>query len=685
MNHLKSLSFKIIAAIFMLVAVAFVADTFLTQSISNKVHERTIALTGDMRAIVEAKDNEINSLLTGLLASKEQAQSLDHSVTASKLTAESQRTESYLEGTRHGISLSVASLISAAMMSGDAVAALEQIDVLLENDQIAAINLWRADGELAFRDNKTIEAVNTFVDAEVFEPREAEPTVTLAKDRKAVLTQAIKQNSNHLSLDASLKDDDDKTIPVTYSYFILKNSEDCQSCHDPKEEVRGVVEVAVPSAELIALREKSQAMIAELDEQREAETAALVKANKTEADKVADQTARYSAELDSANTELMTTREEATLMSMAAKLIFFVLTMTLLVVTLGRLLTAPLQRLTSAMLRLSENDLTVETTDGDREDEIGAMSRAVSIFKDNALERQKLEQESRNHMLEQQKRQELIETLLNDFRARIQASLETVSTRAESMQNSATSLNNLSTSTSQQARSADEASSNSADNVQHMAAASTQLTSSIAEIGEQVIRTNDLVTAASNEAHETDVKVASLAEAAEKIGEVVSLIRDISEQTNLLALNATIEAARAGEAGRGFAVVAAEVKDLAAQTGKATEDIASRIQSIQGSTTSSVEAIRSIATKMTEISEYTTAISAAVQEQNASTNEISANIQQAADGTKEVVSNISGVAASTEKTRSAANEVESASQTVANVALEMRDVIDEFLDRVAAA
>nr|WP_319486148.1 HAMP domain-containing methyl-accepting chemotaxis protein [uncultured Cohaesibacter sp.] len=684
-NHLKSLSAKIVAAVFALVALAFVADTILTQSISSRVYERTETLTDQMHAIVGQKDAQIEHLLSGLLDSKEKSQALGHTLAKSELAAASQQKQAYLEGTRQGISLSVASLVSNAMMAGEASSAQDQIESLLADKQIAAINLWRTNGNLAFRDNVTIEAVNSFVDAEVFASRNLEPPVSLPQERRATFEKALSTASNKESFDSRLANEDGKEIPVTYSYFILKNGEDCQSCHDASEPIRGVLEVAVDSSELIALLQKSDALIREMDKQTEKERADLVKSSQSEKDKVAEETIRYTAELNASKLAIAETRQEASLMSMGSKIVFFLLTILLLVIALRRLLTTPLRRLASAMLRLAQNDLSVEATDAHRSDEIGAMSKAIGTFKENAVERHKLEKEAQRHLAEQRNRQQAIDTLLHDFRTRIQESLHTVSNSAERMQQSAASLNHISAATSDRAHSVNQASSHSAENVQMMAAASTEMTSSIAEIGQQVTRTNDLVVTASDEARETDRKVAGLASAAEKIGEVVSLIKEISEQTNLLALNATIEAARAGEAGRGFAVVAAEVKELAAQTGKATEDIAARVQTIQASTGDSVAAIRSIAAKMNEISEYTTAISAAVHQQNASTNEISVNIQQAAEGTREIVQNISEVASSTEETRNSADAVQTASATVATVANDMRDIIDDFLEKVAAA
>jgi methyl-accepting chemotaxis protein len=212
-----------------------------------------------------------------------------------------------------------------------------------------------------------------------------------------------------------------------------------------------------------------------------------------------------------------------------------------------------------------------------------------------------------------------------------------------------------------------------------------ELSSSIAEIGRQVVTSSQVARKAVDEAGATDATMQGLADNASRISVVVDLIQTIASQTNLLALNATIEAARAGEAGRGFAVVASEVKSLANQTAKATDEIRSQIASMQTVTTSAVGAIRHITQTISEINEVTTAIAAAVEQQGAATREIARNIQHAAGGTSEVSSNIVGVSTASAEAGSAASEVLSASGALRREADVLRSEIDAFLSNIRAA
>lgn len=351
----------------------------------------------------------------------------------------------------------------------------------------------------------------------------------------------------------------------------------------------------------------------------------------------------------------------------------------------ARTITNPISNLTNTMGALADGDLEVEVLGSERSDEIGEMARAVEIFKENSVERRRLEGETEAEQRARESRQSSIDTLISNFRETVSSALEVVASNTTEMSATANTLTAIANDTSGQANDAANASQSASENVQAVAAAAEELAASIEEISRQVARTNSIVNEANEATSATNEKVANLARAAQKIGDVISLIQDIAEQTNLLALNTSIEAARAGEAGKGFAVVASEVKSLANQTATATEEISAQIADIQGSTTEAVAAIEQIAKTMGEVNSYTASIASAVEEQGAATSEISQSVAQAASGTKQVVGSMGVVTNSVGETNQSAGQVLAASEDVAKQAHTLKSTIDKFLSDVAAA
>ncbi|HUA54370.1 MAG TPA: cache domain-containing protein [Candidatus Sulfotelmatobacter sp.] len=357
-----------------------------------------------------------------------------------------------------------------------------------------------------------------------------------------------------------------------------------------------------------------------------------------------------------------------------------------IVFAIGRNIGAGLGRLRDKMAKLAEGDLEVDVTESARADEIGDMAKTVQVFRDNAVAMRAMqaEQEAAKERSAHEK-QQLMASLADDFESRIKGIVEAVSSAAGQMQSTARSMSNATEGTRQRSLAVASASNQATANVQTVAAASEELSSSISEIGRQVAHASGVSRKAAEEGEKTNQTVSGLADGARRIGEVVKLINDIAQQTNLLALNATIEAARAGDAGKGFAVVASEVKNLASQTARATEEIRGQITAIQAETESAVETIQGISTTILEVNQISASIAAAVEQQAAATQEITRNVQQAAGGTQDVSQNIAGVSASVEETGSAANDVSTAADHLAEQARALSDEVDNFLATVRAA
>lgn len=351
----------------------------------------------------------------------------------------------------------------------------------------------------------------------------------------------------------------------------------------------------------------------------------------------------------------------------------------------SRSITDPISELTGDMTRLADGDLEIKLVGLNRVDEIGDMSRAVEIFKTNAIERVKLEEAQASEQLAKEDRARRIEEMISNFDQSMNQMLGTVSAAATEMEGTANSMTSTAEMTNGKAQNVASASEEASSKVQFVAQIAEEMATSINEIQHQVVQSNEVGARATKAAEAANQKIEGLSDAARQIGEVVGLIQDIAEQTNLLALNATIEAARAGEAGKGFAVVASEVKELANQTAKATDEIGQQITGVQASTNEAVSAIKQVTSTIAERNEISLIIAESVKDQHGATVEISTNVQNASASTSEVGSNIADVTAAATESAHAASEVLAAAGELASQSEKLKSTVDGFLGDVRSA
>jgi methyl-accepting chemotaxis protein len=274
---------------------------------------------------------------------------------------------------------------------------------------------------------------------------------------------------------------------------------------------------------------------------------------------------------------------------------------------------------------------------------------------------------------------------LNGAMARFREALQTLRTGAADVLRSSGALAQVSGDLTGSARDAsdqvvevDAMAMQVSEHASSVSAGTDEMTAAIREIAVGAVDAAGVAAEATAAAGRANSTISQLGASSAEIGDVVRVITAIAAQTNLLALNATIEAARAGAAGKGFAVVAEEVKNLAQETAQATENIVSRVQTIQADTEAAVTAIDEISVVIARINDIQSTIGAAVEEQTATTAEMARTVAAVADGAGRIVAGVRVVADSAEHTSTSAGTTERAAGDLARTADELNAIMAKF-------
>jgi len=342
-----------------------------------------------------------------------------------------------------------------------------------------------------------------------------------------------------------------------------------------------------------------------------------------------------------------------------------------------------LSPLTEAMKKLSTGDLNVTVPSATANNEIGSIAQAIGVFKDNAVEVKRLEQEqaeaeSRN--AEEQKA--AMEKLAGQFDRQVGETLRRLVVSAEDLKGVSHQMGAVSENVKEVSSFVAQSATETSDNIGSVASATDEMAASAQEIGSQVTNVADQAEEASKIAETSSTQVDQLNELARNIGQVVVSIKDIADQTNMLALNATIEAARAGDAGKGFAVVAGEVKKLANETAQKTQEIEERVSEIQVATEQSVSAMGTIIETINDITQASQESETAATQQNTVITKITKNITQVSETAQKTAQVVEDVEQSSKDVEAAADTLTASSQDIAVLSNDLQKAVQDFLESV---
>jgi methyl-accepting chemotaxis protein len=376
----------------------------------------------------------------------------------------------------------------------------------------------------------------------------------------------------------------------------------------------------------------------------------------------------------------------------------------------------PISKMISLMRALAQCDLGIEIEGLGRRDEIGEMATAVQIFKTNAIEKVRANQEAvalraaadaerdraaadRARTAEEQSAamevlakglesvaggdltirlddgfSQAFMIIRDNFNCAVGKLRETVSTVVDC----ASAIHSGTREISSASDSLSSRTEHQAASLEETVAALGEITSNVRKAADGARHASEVVATADADAkkgalvagHAVDA-MGAISKSSQKIEQIIGVIDEIAFQTNLLALNAGVEAARAGESGKGFAVVASEVRALSQRATVAAKEIKALI-------TTSTEQVNCGVKLVVESGSTLDRIIKQVSEINRVVAEIASGSQNQANGLAEINTAMRDMDQVTQQNASMAEEYTAASRSLAQESIRLSELVDQF-------
>ena len=389
--------------------------------------------------------------------------------------------------------------------------------------------------------------------------------------------------------------------------------------------------------------------------------------------------------LDSFGWKAVVTMEDSELTKDVMKIRNFVITVSIIVLLIGFLVTyfftnsisSGIKRVVTAMSLAAKGDVTVKA-DVKAKDEVGILANSFNTMIEGIKKLIfdiKSVSESVNHSAENMAvASEQAAQATQDVAKAIEEIAQGASSQAKETEESANATFLLGQLIDKSIKNADEIN-------QEVSNVSMVSNEGLVIIDDLIKKTELTVEANNNVKESTNY----LLEKSTEISKIVETITGIADQTNLLSLNAAIEAARAGEAGRGFAVVADEVRKLAEQSSQAARNIANLISEIQNTindtyktvedSTKSIEEQSNVVNTTKDVFE---GILHAVNFIVEKIDNLNKSLKEIESHKNKIVDSIQNIAAVSEESAASAEEVSATSEEQSAIVEEMATTANEL-------